>query len=1164
MEITIDNAKLFCDMSPGAVGVYEVHEDSVRMLAFSDGLPALFGLTREKYVGRGSGDVLGLVVEQDRARLESAIAKALRDRRDYDCSYRAVVGENDIHWMRVRGRCVGEREGYPMLLAEFSDATREALMYESLLDMTTNGIYVCDAATDELLYVNRKALEFWGKGDDYFGHTCHELFRGRSDACPWCACTDLGDEPVLVETTKDPDHEGFLRIACARLDWCGRQAFCVSFEDVTGERRAKEELSDVISNIPVAILTYRMENGVPMLVETNGSVAKIGGVSRATLLDLSDEALMRENIHPEDVVNLRHCVKEMFSGVNVGECVFRDRPAPDLPYRWLHFLGRSHIDAVGEKIGYAVVTDITDTIEAKKNNDEIVGIISRLPVNSMLLQFFRDGRVMPVSVSDEFCRMMGVTQQQVWDLYGADALAAVHPDDSRTLSDFATARLKEHDTGLQSLTHRFVRPDGKVVWVVANFSFFNFAGRIYGYMVYTDITSVKAEESELKRSFLEAQAMLDSASETCVDTVRVNLTRDRVEMISNPSVLGRPRGEGEEMGYDELVSEHVVALCVDDDQRDRIRDKLRRDSLLEVFEQGERLVTVEGRFAPPEHVDPIWVRASMRLMRNPDSNDVIAFVQADDIGEEKENQLILERMMSGDDCDLIAIIDTRDHVISFKRFSPTAVARPQAMAGEYEEVIERNISSYVVEPGHDEAIAAISIETIRMHLDREPNYTCALGCKDDDGTLTRKLLRYCYLDEERRNVLLVRTDITEAYLKEISDTGRLHLALASAKQANAAKSDFLSRMSHDIRTPMNGIIGMTAIAREQNNPAVTSDCLDKIDTSSKFLLGLVNDVLDMSKAESGKMELRPEPYLMSDFDAYLQSVIVPLVEEKNQTLTLETTPVESAIPIIDILRFNQISFNLLSNAVKYTPEGGHISLIDRNSLITGHKERIVITVSDDGVGMSEEFQEHLFEPFTQENRTDNTESTGTGLGLAIVKRLVDLMDGAISVTSAPGEGTTVKVVLDFDYLEADQATWKPEKAPEADYGKLRGRRVLLVEDHPLNREIAVHLLGKQGMVVSCAEDGERGLKAFSTSPPGFYDAILMDVRMPVMDGLSATRAIRALGRSDAKTIPIIAMTADAYASDVRKCLRAGMNDHVAKPIEVDDLMTKLARWISVG
>ena len=402
--------------------------------------------------------------------------------------------------------------------------------------------------------------------------------------------------------------------------------------------------------------------------------------------------------------------------------------------------------------------------------------------------------------------------------------------------------------------------------------------------------------------------------------------------------------------------------------------------------------------------------------------------------------------------------------------------------------------------------------------------------------------------------------LQERLERQLEDEKKLR---AQADAANAAKSDFLSRMSHDIRTPLNGIIGMTYIAREQDNPPRTADCLYKIDTSSKFLLGLVNDVLDMSKAESGKIELHPEPYCSSTFFDYLDSVIMPLCREKDIKFVVDAKPVTEVLPLIDPLRINQVFFNLLSNAVKFTPEGGTVTYRLREHLTDEGKLALDGEVCDTGIGMSEEFQKVLFDPFTQEARVDNSETRGTGLGLAIVKKLLDLMGCTISVKSRPGEGTVFSLHGEFDCVPAEGCGGAPERSAFSGGAmSLAGRHVLLCEDHPLNQEIAKTLLGEKGVIVSVAEDGRRGVAGFAESAAGFYDAILMDIRMPVMDGYEAARRIRALDRPDAKTVPIIAMTADAFADDVQKCLDAGMNGHIAKPIDPEKLYASLQEAVT--
>lgn len=388
-----------------------------------------------------------------------------------------------------------------------------------------------------------------------------------------------------------------------------------------------------------------------------------------------------------------------------------------------------------------------------------------------------------------------------------------------------------------------------------------------------------------------------------------------------------------------------------------------------------------------------------------------------------------------------------------------------------------------------------------------------------------------------------------------------------AMAANDAKSDFLSRMSHDIRTPLNGIIGMSYLAQKENNPPTTMDCLKKIDTSSKFLLGLINDVLDMAKAESNKIVLFPEPYSIREFNDYLDAVIVPLMKEKGQHFTLhEDADNKDHLPLADKLRTNQIFFNLLSNAVKYTPEGGEISY----SIVTHYDQKtetmtIDHTIADNGIGMSKEFQKSLFQPFCQEGRDDNSETRGSGLGLSIVKRLVDLMNGTIDVKSAQGKGTSFHVRLSFPAVrvqdDPEMAKAKQPKTP-SQFTSLKNKHVLVCEDHPLNQEIARRLLEEKGVSVVIANNGERGVAEFAHAPIAYFDAILMDIRMPVMDGYEASKAIRSLAREDAKKVPIIALSADAFEDDVAKATSLGMNGYLKKPVSPQELYETLSELIA--
>jgi len=435
--------------------------------------------------------------------------------------------------------------------------------------------------------------------------------------------------------------------------------------------------------------------------------------------------------------------------------------------------------------------------------------------------------------------------------------------------------------------------------------------------------------------------------------------------------------------------------------------------------------------------------------------------------------------------------------------------------------------------------------------------------QNESFTLQKLLYRYPLQAGTLLAAVITLTGLLIILLISAQSRQKKNILLASAKdeaeKANRAKSDFLSRMSHDMRTPLNGIIGMTRIAEEQKNPPRTVDCLAKIGKSSHFMLGLVNDILDMAKAESGKIQLHLEPYLSEDFFNYIDAVIRPLCEGKKQKLAIDASVPQNIVPLMDELRINQIYFNIFSNAVKYTPEGGTINYRLHAYPTDGHRMALQIEISDTGIGMSKEFQKILFEPFTQEHRDESSEKRGTGLGLAIVKRLVEAMGGTISVESEQGKGSKFTINLSFDYVTREQAiSYKDAgKAGTENTALLAGKQVLLCEDNELNQEIAKTLLEEKLMHVDTAGNGQTGLEKFMQSPPGYYSIILMDIRMPVMDGYEATRRIRSLSRADAAAIPIIAMTADAFSDDVRKCEKVGMNGHISKPIEPEKLYKML-------
>jgi signal transduction histidine kinase/CheY-like chemotaxis protein len=386
----------------------------------------------------------------------------------------------------------------------------------------------------------------------------------------------------------------------------------------------------------------------------------------------------------------------------------------------------------------------------------------------------------------------------------------------------------------------------------------------------------------------------------------------------------------------------------------------------------------------------------------------------------------------------------------------------------------------------------------------------------------------------------------------------------TAETASQSKTDFLSNMSHEMRTPMNAIIGMTAIAKSTSDIERKDDCLNKIENASVHLLGVINDILDMSKIEANKFDISPIEF---DFEYMLQKtadVINFRIEDKQQHFTVF---VDKNIPrclIGDDQRLMQVITNLLSNAVKFTPEGGSVRLDAKLLKDDNDICRILVKVSDTGIGISKEQQSRLFTSFQQAESSTSRKFGGTGLGLAISKRIVELMDGKIWVESELDKGSSFIFTFCARHGVNDGQTplgdseQHGETSPESD--DFGAYRILLAEDVEINREIVLALLEPTGMDVDCAENGAMALSLFEASPDS-YDMIFMDVQMPEMDGYEATRRIRALGTAKAKSIPIIAMTANVFREDVEKCLEAGMNDHLGKPIDFDEVLGKLRSYL---
>lgn len=664
-------------------------------------------------------------------------------------------------------------------------------------------------------------------------------------------------------------------------------------------------------------------------------------------------------------------------------------------------------------------------------------------------------------------------------------------------------------------------------------------------------TSVRIDEQKKAEHLYLEQLRFsnDINDENLIAKGRYNLTTNEIEYYipKNREAVSL----AEMVTYDDFV-EKISSMARKKQDERQLRSMFCRESLQHKFSEGITSFSYDyQRDIIGE--ETVWVSTGIRLFSRPETSELMAFSYTYDITVSVLEKNIISQVTNVE-YDYLALLYVKSQtmkVYSIKKGEENAIL--YRYRG-YQKGMEQMIESFVIPEERERVKQATSIEMIQKQLEDSESYHHIYSIETTDGVRRKKRLQYCYLDSTKEIVLLTRSDITEVYEQEQKQLEQLQNALEDAERANRAKTEFLSRMSHDIRTPMNGIIGMTALAKEElEHPVEVLDYLNKIDSSSQFLLGLINDILDMTKIESGFVTLKREPYPLNEMLKEVDTLIRPHCYSKDVEFEISTEGIVCDCVQWDKLRVNQVLFNLLSNAVKFTPEGGKVTFLVRHISRKDNIVKIHFIVRDTGIGIGKEFQKHVFEPFSQERQKE--EILGTGLGLAIVKNLVSLMGGSITLNSEPGKGSEFIVELEAEVCENPEQ--KVKEISEIDDSLLEGKRVLLCEDHPINIQIAKKMLEKKGMIVTCAKNGIEAVRRFEESAENEYDIVLMDILMPGMDGLEATRTIRALERADARMVPIIAMTANAFQEDVRKSLEAGMNGHLAKPVDAKQLFRTL-------
>lgn len=922
-------------------------------------------------------------------------------------------------------------------------------------------------------------------------------------------------------------------------------------QELEKERQLTEELRQSGQRLTVAVehsglqyWEYDIVNSRAILSSKSRRDFRIGEIVE----NFPESWLNTGFIHPEDVEIYRNMMLKIKSGLPYAEWETRTLDLKTRAYRWMKIRYTTIFDEKNQPVrAVATAQDINAFRELERRFKQVLlqnGLwvweydMERREINKYNLANQQDpygyrDKIIP-NVPESIIERGTIYKDDI-DTY-LDLYRRIYQGEKRVSAKVRGWLSDKKEYSWQELTFTVVDGvDGKPVRAICSSR---------------DISG----EKQLEQRYLEENQYREEISSSMIATYRVNLTAGKLEevMIHGTNVQFSSELE-KTMDYRERASYFVSKNEISEEDN----QKLAPDYLMKQYAQDKNFTSIEYNAKTKEEQNLIRIHVDCRVLKRPDTGELIAFFYESDVTKEYCMNHIMSSIIE-QEYDVVGLIfASSNFVYLYAHKRDTAI--PSVNNNHFDSICEKFLREYGYAEDMEELVQSMQLKCILEKLETESTYMIEFSILELDGTIRRKEIRFSYIDRKEGLISISRRDIEDIAQAEKRKQEQLERALNIAEQASSAKGEFLARMSHEIRTPMNAIIGLLSLAeQEAENTGAVRDYLEKIKNSSRHLLNLINDVLDMSKIESGELCLHSDLCKFSEFAQEVSGVIRPLCEQRNIRYIEEGELSDTKI-VADKLRFNQVLLNLLSNAVKFTPEGGTIHFQYKNS-IADRKLIADFEIKDNGIGISREFQKCMFDSFTQESRENQGGTQGTGLGLAISKAIIDKMNGSIEVKSSPGMGTCFWIHIIFPLAE-ENGEQETDQEQDRVRISLLGKRILLAEDHPMNQMIAKRILENNGMHVETAKNGLECVKLFKKRPAWYFDAVLMDIRMPVMDGITAAKTIRSVKREDAAEIPVIAMTANAFDEDVRATKDAGMNAHLAKPMEPALMLRTLEAWM---
>ena len=1130
---------------PGGIAAYDFNDmQNPRRLFCSDGVAKLFGCSDAADLQHYAANPWSMVFKEDYQRVYDAFQHMFISSDTLDLSYRITRKDQVLEWVHLNGKAING-----IFYAVFTGMSDEAKLFQQISNEAAQGIYVIDKKNHDLLYYNENVELFLTGKNNAWGKKCYTALHDKQTPCTFCPLSMIKniEKPQELTFANGKSYE----IRAKELEWNGLPAYTLFINDITDKitsSRKTEQLEQfyqtLVQNLPGGIAVIRFDMAKKQMLPeyiSEGFAAMTGmSTDEAYALYKNDATA---GVHPDDLDYIigrlnQHLKKHL----DTCESIYRLRKK-DGSYIWIKNNSSLILSPNEIPLIYAVYSDITKEIEAqnklRQKYNDILLRQQNYPLSNEIISGYCDitaSRILRIydKTGIDPLQKFGCERQNFFK--GLATLIESPEERQHFLNTFLNAPLLEKFAqGINSQELEcFIRMphdnSGHYLKCVINMIESPDNGHTIGVLSVLDLTQFKIND-QISMHLAHAHYDFIATCDFNSDSYQLFFTNSKANLM--------PPEQG---SYSENIVAFLQTFTVPKD----------REFCMEMFDPAnmQRRLYHENsysfHYSLKDEQGHIYTKNMIVFLIDQRLNKV-GMARADITDYVREQRALLNTLAYTFEQLSIINLVTKEFTM-YTRKSVLQNLSPYKCA-DFNRALHKLSLPYTKLAADETAAEKFSLPVILSRLAEKPQgYEFTLPYLANDGSEKNKQINVLWGDEGHHTICLVRCDVTDIISAEKNSRSVLQNALDLAQEANRAKTDFLSAMSHDIRTPMNAIIGMTDLALDDlDNRQHLSEYLDIIKSSSSHLLTLINDILDMSRIEKGKLKLARTSFNLSvEIDRFCSRY--QLLMDKNSLNFLHNAELLHCNCIGDTAQLQRIWDNLVSNACKFTPPGGTVTfsaceLPSDNERLGWYK----FTISDTGIGIDSESLQHLFDPFFRSSDVISKHIEGSGLGLAIVKNIVDYKGGTISVTSRQGEGTTFTVTLPLHF---DTAAEHPVEKPTHTFGSadfdFSGKSLLLAEDHPINQKVAELILEKTGAAVTIVENGLQCTELFTGSAKGSFDAILMDIQMPVMNGYEAAQAIRSSTHPQSATIPIIAMTANAFAEDIKNALSAGMNAHIAK------------------